>query len=370
MDRSGKDKSIEQSVDVLDIFTDMYVVDNKIETRIESILNSPELKKLVKKVEVHDNVSAMLDDILPDDELKENLSLFQRFTTALKPFYDNDEYNSKKSYLRYLRSVYGFMIHPFEEPPNRILNIFYPSLKNSWEPSPEHSIELLKRFYLETKLIQSLTDKQWHQIYNSGNPEAALVQQLYGIKFNDKFRDFLGQLPWMMAEDYYGAPALDTVYWRAPGPELPKKPLAIEMDFLDKLVEDSKKNRIYRLIVDENGHTSESDKRSTPPEISGRDDVTAVKLTSRNQILKMIDEFGIARIDSYLGLSKRENDFVVFQRIMIWPNPGFERYQNAKKLERLSMTKPSPYLGTIQERAIPLEIPFLRPRVDDKKIGN
>ena len=359
-----RETAIEDSVDVLDIFTDMYVVDDKVEDRIEAILDSPDLQKLVKKAEVEDNVSAMLDDILPDDELKENLSFLQRFTTALKQFYDDDEYNSKISYLRYLRSVYGFMIHPFEEPPNHVLNLFYPSLTNSWEPSPEHSIELLKRFYLETKLIQSLTDKQWHRIYSSGNPEAALAQKLYGIKFNDKFSEFLQELPWMMAEDYYGAPALDTVYWRAPGPELPKKPIAIEQDFLDKLVEDSRNKRSYRLVVDENGYSGDGDKRSIPPEVSGRDDVTAVKLKSRKQILKMIDEYGIARVDSYLGLSKRENDFVVFQRIMIWPNPGFERYQNASKLERLGMARPSPYLGTIQERAIPLEIPFLKPRVN------
>jgi hypothetical protein len=364
MAKSGKERSIENSADMLDIFTEMYVIDKKVEDRIESILNEPDLKELVKKAKIEDNVSAMLDEILPDDDLKENLSLFQRFTTALKPFYDNDDYNSKISYLRYLRGVYGFMIHPFEEPPNRVLNLFYPNLKKNWEPSLEYSIGLLKRFYLETRLIQGLTDKQWHHIYNSDNPESALVQKLYGIKFNNKFHTFLQQLPWMMAEDYYGAPALDTVYWRAPGPELPKKPLAIEDDFLDKLVEDSKNNRIFRLVVDENESSENAGKQAILPEVSVEDNVTAVKLTSTSQILKIIDEYGLARIDSYLGLSKRENDFVVFQRIMIWPNPGFERYQQATKLERLSMTVPSPYLGTIQERVIPLEIPFIKPKLN------
>jgi hypothetical protein len=227
---------------------------------------------------------------------------------------------------------------------------------------------LLKRFYLETKLIQALTNEQWHQIYNSDNPESALIQKLYGIKFNDKFQTFLQQLPWMMAEDYYGAPALDTVYWRAPGPELPKKPIAIEHDFLDRMVEDSKNNRILRLVVNENGSSVKDGKQSIPPAVSQEENITAVKLTSREQILKMINEYGLVRIDSYLGLSKRENDFVVFQRIMIWPNPGFERFQKATKLDRLSMTSPSPYLGTIQERAIPLEIPFIKSKKSQKEL--
>ena len=37
-----RETAIEDSVDVLDIFTDMYVVDDKVEDRIEAILDSPE----------------------------------------------------------------------------------------------------------------------------------------------------------------------------------------------------------------------------------------------------------------------------------------------------------------------------------------
>ncbi len=344
--------AIEHSADVLDIFTDMYIVNPKIENRIEAILNSPDLQKLVKKAETEDNVSSILDEILPDNALQEDISLFKRFTTALRPFYEQDEYNSKRSYLRYLRNVYGFMIHPFEEPPNTVLNIFYPGLKTSWEPSPEHSIELLKRFYLETELIRSLTDKQWQRVYRSNNPESELVRVLYGIRFNPKFNAFLKDIPWMLAEDYYGAPALDTVYWRAPGPELAKKPMGIDLELLDKLVEESEKGQAYRMVVIETGRDGE---------------VKSKKLSRRAQILEQIEREGIVRIDSYAGISKRENDFVIFQRMMIWPNPGYERYDKATKFERLKMAKPLPYLGTIRERAIPLEIPFLSQKINENK---
>jgi hypothetical protein len=347
-----KSGALEDSADVLDIFTDMYIVDPKIENRIEAILNSPGLQKLVKQAEAEDNVASILDEILPDAALQEDISLFKRFTTALRPFYEQDEYNSKRSYLRYLRNVYGFMIHPFEEPPNRVLNIFYPDLKTSWEPSPEHSIELLKRFYLETKLIRSLTDKQWQHVYRSNNPESELVRILYGIRFNPKFNAFLKDIPWMLAEDHYGAPALDTVYWRAPGPELAKKPLGIDLELLAKLVEESVNGQAYRMIVIETDRD---------------DEVKSKKLSNSTQIIDQIEKEGIARIDSYAGISKRENDFVIFQRMIIWPNPGFERYENATKFERLKMAKPPPYLGTIRERAIPLEIPFIDQKLREKK---
>ncbi len=352
-----RDSALEDSVDVLEVFTDMYIVDPDIETRIETILDSPDLKKIVKKAKGADNVTTLLDEILPDEALQEDISLFKRFTAALKPFYEHDEYNTKRSYLRYLRNVYGFMIHPFEEPPNQVLNLFYPDLKNSWEPSKENSIELLKRFYLETQLLRELSDKQWQQIYRSNNPEAELIKVLYGIQFNPKFNKFLKDIPWMMAEDYYGAPALDAVYWRAPGPELPKRPMGIDLELLDKLVEESVTNQAYRMVVTETG---------------GHDKIESRKLTKTAQILNQIEKEGIARIDSYAGISKRENDFVIFQRMMIWLNPGYERYENATKLERLKMTKPAPYLGTIRERAIPLEIPFLRPKLvgNERKIKN
>lgn len=317
-------------------FLSMYLIDPKVEERNKEILDTGEIKTLMKKVNQYRSALVLLDEIVPESRP----TLVKRLNQTLNPFYNQNEYDSKDDYLQYLKKVYGFLISPLESPPGRFMKTFYKSRLSSWQPEPEQAKTLIKQFYLETKLIQDMSAEDWAKVRSSSDPESAIFRLLYGIKFSQKFKIFLSTLPWRVSHEPYGAPGLDLISWRTPGPELAKRPMAVEMDFINRLVQSSETNEAYREILIEAKNKY-------------------LKLNSKKQVLSEIKFSDKATIDSYVGISKRETDFVLHQRIIIWKNPGFNKYHKLNWNEQLGLMKPSKYLATINERVVPLEIPFL-----------
>jgi hypothetical protein len=291
----------------------------------------------------------LLDDVEPQDPVA--LSMFQRIKRSLRLFKLDPEYGTKEHYMIYLKSVYRFMMIPLEDKPGLLSRIFYPSSSSEWKPSPEDSRELLKKFYLEAQLIKKLSKKDWKLVKDSKDPEVVLNKLLYGIDFKPEFDGFLKKIPWIISRDRYGAPALDLFYWRAPGTEMPQKPVAVDEEFLEKLVEGVKEHQAYaRIEIDDE----------------------FVELKSKKQIMERLKEDERVLIDSYVGVSKIERDFVLHKRLILWSNPGYERYEKESKMGKLAGSKPLPYLALLQEKAQQLEIPFVadespEPRVRPKR---
>ena len=94
-----------------------------------------------------------------------------------------------------------------------------------------------------------------------------------------------------------------------------------------------------------------------------------MRLKDKSQITDQIEAEGSATLDSFIGMSKIERDFVIHQRIIIWQNPGFERYQKSSFGKRLVYAKPHRFLCVIREEALPLEIQFLERKLDGEKKG-
>jgi hypothetical protein len=263
------------------------------------------------------------------------------------------EYGSKKAYRTYLKSVYRFMLIPLEDRPGFLSRLFYAESSAAWEPSPEDARELLEKFYLETKMINKLTDKDWSKVKNSKDPEIVLNKLLYGIKFKPEFDGFLKKIPWIISRDRYGAPALDLVHWRAPGTDVPQKPVSVDDTFIDRLVEGVSEHEAYARI-----------------EVGDE----FVDLKSRSQIMAQLKEDERVMIDSYVGVSKIERDFVLHKRLILWRNPGHERYEKESRAGKMNKVKPKPYLVLLQEKAQQLEIPFITsetpaPKVRPKRIA-
>ena len=325
-----------------DLFTDIYLYEKDIKTKIEGLINSEECMQLVDKVKTLGNVTPLLDEMVPDKKVRP----IPKLLSKLKPFYDQAEYKTKEDYLQYLKQVYGFMLNPLEYPPGRVVSIFFPTYKKNWEPSPDSAEELLRKFYVEVKLINELTPAQWKEVVSATNPEAKLAKLLYGTQFKPDFQKLLKEIPWVISWDVYGAPGLDIVYRRAPGHEMPKKPFGVGESYLNNLVSASLDKQAYTvLVINEENH----------------------KLTDKDQITKQIEEEGSARLDSFIGISKVERDFVIHRHIIIWKNPGFEKYQKTKFLNRIIYAKPHQFLCAIKEEALPLEIPFLERKQDGSK---
>lgn len=318
-----------------ELFTDIYLYDGDVKDKIEGLINSEECVHLVEKAEELGSVFPLLDEVIPDRKSRP----IPKLLSFLYPFDTRREYRTKEDYLQYLKQAYGFMMSPLEIPPGRIVSIFFPYHKRSWSPSPDSAVDLLKKFYVEAKLINELTPLQWKEITSSKNPEAMITKMLYGVRFKPEFEKLLRRIPWVLSSDVYGSPGLDIVYRRAPGHEMPKKPFGVGEGYLKNLVKASLENQTYTLLTigEEN-----------------------IKLTDKNQITSQIESDGKAHIDSFIGMSKIERDFVIHRHIIIWQNPGFERYENASLLHRLRFAKPSRFLCAIKEEALPLELSFLK----------
>ncbi|MEE9151557.1 MAG: hypothetical protein V3U20_06975 [Thermoplasmata archaeon] len=318
-----------------DIFSDIYLYDSRVRDKIESLIASEECVQLVEKAEAQGNVLPLLDEVIRDKKSHP----IPKFMSLLNPFYSWKEYRTKEDYLQYLKQAYGFMLSPLEIPPGRIVSIFFPHYGRTWSPSPESALELLKKFYVEVNLINDLTPLQWKKVASATNPEMMMAKMLYGTRFKPEFENLLKRIPWILSSDVYGSPGLDLIYRRAPGHEMPKKPFGVGESYLSNLVKASLTNQAYTLlpIGDEK-----------------------VRLTDKIQITSQIEAEGTAQIDSFVGLSKIEHDFVIHRHIIIWQNPGYERYQKASFFDRLRFAKPSRFLCVIREKALPLEIPFLK----------
>jgi hypothetical protein len=313
-----------------------YLLDPAILKRNKAIMNNNTVKKLIQKSEQYGSALVVLDDVVPDWKPP----IIQRMREALSIFYSDDEFNSKEHYLQYLKMVYGFLISPLEEPPSKLMRTLYHSRFNGWEPEMNDAKILIKQFYLEAELIKNMSDSEWAAVRNSSNPEGTILRKLYGIQFSPEFKKLLSSIPWRISTVAHSAPALDLIWWRTPGPALARKPMGIDFSFIKQLVRTGNAGEAYRELNLEN-----SDNK--------------VKLRKTSQILRQIKQHERAIIDSYVGISRREADFVLHQRMIIWANPGFHQYQDSSKKQRLSLINPPKYLATLRERMIPLEVPFL-----------
>lgn len=316
-------------------FQKMYILDKKVIKRNNIILKSSDLKHILKKAKDLKSSLHLLDKVVPD----EKLSLKIRLSRIIDPFYKKNQYSSKEDYLQYLKQIYGFLITPFEEPPNWFWNTYHAN-NLIWEPSPKTARKLLRQFYLEVELIRAIPNSTWSMVKHSNNPEGMIFKHIYGIKYSPKFKTFLSSIPWRSSQEPYGAPGLDLVFWRTPGPELSKKPMAVDLSYIERLVQSVKDKEAYRELYLEN-NDSYSQLRST------------------NQVISEIRQNDKATIDTYVGISKRESDFILHQRILIWENPAIKHDKKFMKKGQKKHKIPSRYFVSIHERVIPLEIPFI-----------
>jgi hypothetical protein len=319
------------------LFGDIYIYDKEVEKKIIILTSCSEYKHFMAKARKEGSAIHILNDILPNRKVP----AIPKLISKLKPFYKGDEYKTKENYLHYLKQVYGFLQTPFEVPPGRVLSTFYPNLKRTWSQDSKTAEDLLTKFYIEFKLISELSEKQWNYVATSDNPEMAINKLIFKAEFKSDFAEFLRTIPWIMSHDAYGAPGLDLMYRTKPGNKLPKKPFGVGDSFLKLLVSASQMKRAHTLLwVDD----------------------AKVKLTNKGQIMQLIAETGQAHIDSFIGLSKVERDFVVHKHIIIWKNPGLKRYERAHLFKKMVYLKPPEYLCIIREEALPLDIPFIKKR--------
>lgn len=316
-------------------FSEMYIFDPEIKKKIQNLIGGSECQNLVEKAKEKGSVFPIMDDILADKKVHP----IKKMRKKLKPYYTGAEYQTKEDYLQYLKQAYGFLQVPMEAPPGRFISFFYPSMKKNWEPSEDIAQELLVRFYIEVTLISELSSTQWKKVAQAQHPEMMLNKILFKTKFKPEFEEFLRSIPWIISWDAYGSPGLDLIWRSAPGSELPKKPFGVGEKYLNKLVHSSLIDKIYVLVSDNDNK---------------------VKLKDKNQILSQIEDGGKAILDSFVGLSKIEGDFVVHQNIIIWENPGGKKYKEAPIYKKLLYLKPPSFLCIIREEALPLEIPFLK----------
>jgi hypothetical protein len=316
-------------------FNDIYKIDPDVEGRIRMIIESPECQDILERARESGNTLSLLSEIVPDKKVHP----IRRMREKVRPFYEGREYKSKEDYLQYLKQVYGFLQTPMEVPPGRLISLFYPGMKKNWEPDEDIAAELLSRFYVEVKLISDLSKEQWDRIRTSENPEFVLNKILFKTEFKEDFEEFLRTIPWIVSYDAYGSPGLDLIWRSAPGAELPKKPFAVGDKYIKKLVQRTLRKRAYTILWD---------------------DGERIPLRGKKQILAKIGDEGEAKLDTFVGLSKIEQDFVVHQHIVIWKNPGTAKYEEASRLIKLIYLRPSKYLCIIREEALPLEIPFLK----------
>jgi hypothetical protein len=317
-----------------ELFGDIYEYDKEVENRIQELVDSDECVKLLKKAQSTKSTLFLLDDVVSPRKTR----FLPRLLSKVRPFYRREEYQTKEEYLQYLKYAYGFLLTPMEVPPSRTVGLFFPNHKKTWSPSEDSAQELLKKFYVEVALISELTSEQWNEVAGAHDPEAAINKMIFKTRFTSDFMEFLKKIPWIISDDVYGAPGLDIVYRRAPGHLISKKPFGVGEDFIKKLVKSSSNNQIHTVM--EEGEEK-------------------IRLKHKKQIIKKIESEGTAHLDSFMGISKIERDFVIHQHIAIWNNPGFKKYENATIFQRILYAKPPRFLCAIREEALPLEIPFV-----------
>lgn len=290
----------------------IYEYTSELDAKCKFYLEKSEYKTLIEKANASNCITPLLSEVFPA-----SLTLKSKIINLVRhPFYQKEEFRTKMDYLSYLKNIYEFLISTFDDnnPGNKKI-----------------AENLLTEFYLEVKLIESITDELWEKISKSKNPELEISRLIYGIKFEPKFKEFLEKIPWRIAKDVYKAPLFDGAHFHLAGTELPKKkPILANEKFLECLIsEDSYKEIIF------------GEKK-------------AKTLKNKDQIIDEISKKGQAVINLYQGVSKYEGDFLIQQQLQIYPNPNHKD----KLLSRL-FERQKPYLFTITERIIPLEIKFL-----------
>jgi hypothetical protein len=238
------------------------------------------------------------------------------------------------------------LINALERPPPRSMRYFYPNDSKTWKPSKDLALKLLEEFYIEAQLIRDLTEDQWSTISKADNPEVELTRLLYDLKFKPEFEEFLNKLPWFIAKDLYGGRSAKVDPWHLPGTKLPKRPKYASHGFIDTLVKESNESRAYMSI--KNGGKAEH-------------------LESKQQILDIINSQGKVVIDAFAGLSKIESDYIIVRRITIWPNSNYRAGGRFDIRTKLGVGVNYPYFYSIKEYAVPLEIPFLDPKMKEIK---
>lgn len=288
---------------------------SEVEEKCKFYMSQNEYKNIIKKVKTSDEVAPLLSEIYQNSYTLKNKIL----DIIRHPFYQNDEYKSKDIYLSYLKMIYDFHITTFD---------------NSKPENKKIIEDLLTEFYLEVKLIEPISDEKWDEIKKSKNPEFEISKEIYDIKFDPQFKKFLEKIPWRISRDVYKAPLFDGAHFHRAGTELPKrKPSRANEKFLAQLI---KEESYKEIILDENNF---------------------IELKNITQLIEEIDKNGQAKINLYQGISKYEGDFLIQQQIRIFPNPK----QGDKLLSRIFEGQ-KPYLYTITERILPLDISFLESR--------
>jgi hypothetical protein len=320
-----------------EIFGDIYEYDKEVENKIKELVESDECVNLIKRAQSSKSTLSLLDEVVSPRRKR----FFPNLISKVRPFYRREEYQTKEDYLQYLKYAYGFLLTPMEVPPGRAVGVFFPNHKRSWSPSEDSAQELLKKFYVEVALIKELSPLQWNEVAGAQNPEAAINKMIFKTKFTSDFMEFLKKIPWVISDDVYGAPSLDIVYRRAPGHSISKKPFGVGGDFIKKLVNSSSNNQTHTVF--EEGEEK-------------------IRLTDKKQIIEKLESEGTVHLDSFIGISKIERDFVIHQHIAIWYNPGIKKYEKASMFQKILYAKPPRFLCAIREEALPLEIPFVSRR--------
>lgn len=333
-------------IDSEGVFSDMYLRDANMEARIREVAESKKMRALQIEAQKRGRSLELLDEVVPEDPIP--LPFFKRFVATFKVFKTQPEYGSKEAYLAYLKSAYRFMMQPLEDPPGLFYRIFYQSRYDAWWPSADEARELLEKFFIEAQLIRNLSDADWEKVRLADDPEVVLNKLLYGIKFKPEFENFLHNIPWLISHDRYGAPALDLVFWNPPGTDVPQKPIGVDDEFIDELVEGVRDRESYTRI-----------------EVNDK----FVELKNKKQIMGQLDSDERVLIDSYVGVSKLERDFVLHKRLILWRNVGYENWEKDRAKGKAKGARPKPYLVILQEKAQHLEIPFvtLAPAKKDSK---
>ncbi len=350
----GKETALSTPVDPMD---KLYAIDPKVQARMDLLLESDDCKALVDRAQAAGSAIEVLDGI----DIGGALPPIQKLLDAIKPFDDRREYRSKEDYLRYLKLVYGFLMTPMEEGPPRMMRLFYPSLASSWRPDNDASVELLRRFYVETQMVKDLPEETWAKVRKAVVPEAFLAKNMYGVDFESRFKLFLTGLSWYMAPDTYSGPQASIDPWQLPGREPSNKPIKARPSFLKQLVADSLKGKSFTLVrkpID--NFTPEGE--VIQPQDNGTEEKAedfalefeGEKLSTIAQLRETLDSGKLVRLDTYIGLSKIEGDYVLCHSMSIW--------RNEKSKDRRY-----PYSYKIEEHAIPLELPFLGPALKRMK---
>ena len=154
---------------------DLYRPSAHVETKINEMLESRYWNDLVRIARDRGEARSCLERVVADGRP----GLKQRLKTSINPFYDRSEFLSKQRYLYHLKQCYEFLLAAIEDPPGMTQHLLDPKSAREWQPDIEVSLQILEEFFVETQLIQDLSDPEWDLIRLSRRPEYTLSRMIY-----------------------------------------------------------------------------------------------------------------------------------------------------------------------------------------------